>query len=169
MTSPSSHAGGKRRPGPWPAPAACAPHGRGTPHRRLLRRERDSARAPARDSHADFLIRWRGAAARQRSDRAGLGEDTHFRLPRFAHTAPGMALRHSPGHRARPPLEQTAVSQNRDIQIAIARIREYRADVGVARAPTLPAVTANGAVKGTASSSDRFPPRRTTSSMPRQM
>jgi multidrug efflux system outer membrane protein len=40
-------------------------------------------------------------------------------------------------------LVETAVSQNRNVQVAIARINEYRANVGIARAPLLPSVTLN--------------------------
>ncbi|HEX8725916.1 MAG TPA: efflux transporter outer membrane subunit [Gemmatimonadaceae bacterium] len=43
-------------------------------------------------------------------------------------------------------LVNTALRQNRDVQTAVARIREYRADAGVARAPLFPTVTANGSV-----------------------
>ncbi|HEU4989642.1 MAG TPA: efflux transporter outer membrane subunit [Gemmatimonadaceae bacterium] len=43
-------------------------------------------------------------------------------------------------------LVNTALRQNRDVQTAIARIREYRADAGVARAPLFPTVTANGSM-----------------------
>ncbi|HEU4699336.1 MAG TPA: efflux transporter outer membrane subunit [Gemmatimonadales bacterium] len=41
-------------------------------------------------------------------------------------------------------LVRTAVTQNRDLQAAAARIREYRALVGVARAPLFPSLTATG-------------------------
>ncbi len=37
----------------------------------------------------------------------------------------------------------TAVRQNRDLQVAVARIREFRAEVGVARGPLFPEVSAN--------------------------
>lgn len=43
-------------------------------------------------------------------------------------------------------LVNTALRQNRNLQTAIARIAEYRADVGAARAPLFPTVTANGSV-----------------------
>jgi len=43
-------------------------------------------------------------------------------------------------------LERTAISQNRDVEIAAARIREYRADLGIAQSSQGPTVTANGAV-----------------------
>jgi outer membrane protein, multidrug efflux system len=38
----------------------------------------------------------------------------------------------------------TALRQNRDLQVAVGRIREFRAEVGVARGPLFPEVTANG-------------------------
>jgi multidrug efflux system outer membrane protein len=40
-------------------------------------------------------------------------------------------------------LVETALRQNRDLQVAIARINEFRADVGIARGPLLPSVTLN--------------------------
>jgi multidrug efflux system outer membrane protein len=43
-------------------------------------------------------------------------------------------------------MEQTAVAQNRDVETAVARIREYRADVGTARAAGGPNINANAAV-----------------------
>jgi outer membrane protein, multidrug efflux system len=41
-------------------------------------------------------------------------------------------------------LVRTALRQNRDLQTAMGRIREFRAQVGVARAPLFPSLTANG-------------------------
>ena len=41
-------------------------------------------------------------------------------------------------------LVQVALRQNRDLATAKARIEEYRADVGLARAPLFPSLTANG-------------------------
>jgi outer membrane protein, multidrug efflux system len=43
-------------------------------------------------------------------------------------------------------LVNTALRQNLDLKTAVARIQEYQADVGVARAPLLPAATLNGSV-----------------------
>jgi multidrug efflux system outer membrane protein len=43
-------------------------------------------------------------------------------------------------------LVRTALRQNRDLQGAVARIREFRAEVGVARAPLFPSVSASGGV-----------------------
>lgn len=42
-------------------------------------------------------------------------------------------------------LVETALHQNRDLQGAVARIREFRAAVGVARAPLFPSISATGA------------------------
>ena len=42
-------------------------------------------------------------------------------------------------------LVEVALRQNRDLQVAVARINEFRASRGVARAPLLPSVTLNGA------------------------
>ena len=41
-------------------------------------------------------------------------------------------------------LVRTALTQNRDLQTAVGRIREFRAEVGIAKAPLLPTLTANG-------------------------
>ena len=43
-------------------------------------------------------------------------------------------------------LVRTALTQNRDLRTAVARIREFRAEVGVARAPLFPELSANGTV-----------------------
>lgn len=43
-------------------------------------------------------------------------------------------------------LVRTALRQNRDLQTAVGRIREFRAEVGIARAPLFPSLTANGSV-----------------------
>ncbi len=43
-------------------------------------------------------------------------------------------------------LVNTALRQNRNLQTAVARIQEYRADAGAARAPLFPSVSANGSV-----------------------
>lgn len=43
-------------------------------------------------------------------------------------------------------LVNTALKQNRNLLTAVARIQEYRAQAGVARAPLMPSVTANGSV-----------------------
>ncbi len=43
-------------------------------------------------------------------------------------------------------LVNTALRQNRNLQTAVARIQEYRADAGAARAPLFPSLTANGSV-----------------------
>ncbi|HET8650528.1 MAG TPA: efflux transporter outer membrane subunit [Gemmatimonadales bacterium] len=41
-------------------------------------------------------------------------------------------------------LVQTALHQNRELQQAVARIQEFRAEVGVARAPLFPSISASG-------------------------
>jgi len=43
-------------------------------------------------------------------------------------------------------LVQTALLQNRDLATAKARVQEFRADVGLARAPLFPSLTGNGSV-----------------------
>ena len=55
-------------------------------------------------------------------------------------------------------LVRTALGQNRDLQTAVARIREFRADVGVARAPLFPEVSANGSASKNQVAIGSFPP-----------
>ena len=55
-------------------------------------------------------------------------------------------------------LVRTALAQNRDLQTAISRIREFRADVGIARAPLFPSMTANGSVSTNQVAIGSFPP-----------
>ena len=57
-------------------------------------------------------------------------------------------------------LVETAVRQNREVQAAVARIREFRALVGVARAPLFPTVTINGTASTNQSVFGSFPPSR---------
>jgi outer membrane protein, multidrug efflux system len=57
-------------------------------------------------------------------------------------------------------LVETAVRQNREVQAAVARIREFRALVGVARAPLFPTVTINGSASTNQSVFGSFPPSR---------
>ena len=57
-------------------------------------------------------------------------------------------------------LVETAVRQNREVQAAVARIREFRALVGVARAPLFPTVTVNGSASTNQSVFGSFPPSR---------
>ena len=55
-------------------------------------------------------------------------------------------------------LVDLALSQNRDLRAAIARIKEFRADVGVARGPLLPSVTANASTSSNQVALGSFPP-----------
>ncbi len=55
-------------------------------------------------------------------------------------------------------LVRTALAQNRDLQTAISRIREFRSDVGIARAPLFPSLTANGSVSTNQVAIGSFPP-----------
>ena len=57
-------------------------------------------------------------------------------------------------------LVETAVRQNREVQAAVARIREFRALVGVARSPLFPTVTVNGSASTNQSVFGSFPPSR---------
>ena len=55
-------------------------------------------------------------------------------------------------------LVRTALNQNRDLQTAIARIREFRAEVGIARAPLFPEISVNGSVSTNQVAIGSFPP-----------
>ena len=55
-------------------------------------------------------------------------------------------------------LVDVALRQNRDIQMAVARINEFRADVGVARGPLVPSVTVNGSESTNQVALGAFPP-----------
>jgi len=55
-------------------------------------------------------------------------------------------------------LVDLALRQNRNLQLAAARISEYRAAVGVARAPLLPSVTLNGSESTNQVALGSFPP-----------
>jgi multidrug efflux system outer membrane protein len=55
-------------------------------------------------------------------------------------------------------LVETALRQNRDLQVAVARIDEFRADVGIARAPLLPSVTLNASEGANQIAFGAFPP-----------
>jgi multidrug efflux system outer membrane protein len=55
-------------------------------------------------------------------------------------------------------LVETAIRQSPSIQIAVARIREFRADLGIARAPLFPAATVNGSQSTNQVAFAAFPP-----------
>ncbi|MEP6571835.1 MAG: efflux transporter outer membrane subunit [Gemmatimonadota bacterium] len=55
-------------------------------------------------------------------------------------------------------LVHTAVQQNRDVQVAIGRIREFRGLVGVSRGPLLPSLTANASASTNQVAIGAFPP-----------
>jgi multidrug efflux system outer membrane protein len=55
-------------------------------------------------------------------------------------------------------LVETALRQNRNLQVAIARIEEYRADLGIARGPLLPSVTVNASEVSSQVALGFFPP-----------
>jgi len=57
-------------------------------------------------------------------------------------------------------LVRTALAQNRDLQTAVARIREFRSEVGIARAPLFPELSANGSVSTNQVAIGSFPPTR---------
>jgi multidrug efflux system outer membrane protein len=55
-------------------------------------------------------------------------------------------------------LIEIALRQNRDLQVAVARIDEFRADVGIARGPLLPSVTLNASEGTSQVAFGAFPP-----------
>ncbi|HEV8496518.1 MAG TPA: efflux transporter outer membrane subunit [Gemmatimonadaceae bacterium] len=55
-------------------------------------------------------------------------------------------------------LVETALRQNRDLRIAVARINEYRAELGIARAPLAPSVTLNASEGSSQVAFGAFPP-----------
>jgi multidrug efflux system outer membrane protein len=55
-------------------------------------------------------------------------------------------------------LVQTAVRQNRDVQVAIGRIREFRGLLGVARGPIFPSVSGNASASTNQVAIGAFPP-----------
>ena len=55
-------------------------------------------------------------------------------------------------------LIRTALRQNRNVQAAIGRIREYRADLGISRGPLLPSLTLNGSASTNQVAIGSFPP-----------
>ncbi|MFI5229167.1 MAG: efflux transporter outer membrane subunit [Gemmatimonadales bacterium] len=55
-------------------------------------------------------------------------------------------------------LVDVALQQNRDVQLAVARINEFRADVGVARGPLAPSVSVNGSESTNQVALGAFPP-----------
>jgi multidrug efflux system outer membrane protein len=55
-------------------------------------------------------------------------------------------------------LVRTALEQNRDLQLATARVREYRAEIGVARGDLFPQLTANGTRSTNRVAFGAFPP-----------
>ena len=57
-------------------------------------------------------------------------------------------------------LVETAVANNRDLQIAVARVREHRAQLGAARGDLFPQLSANGAYSTNQSIFGAFPPQK---------
>ena len=55
-------------------------------------------------------------------------------------------------------LVDVALRQNRDLRVAVARINEYRADIGIARGPQLPAVNLNATESSNQVALGSFPP-----------
>jgi outer membrane protein, multidrug efflux system len=55
-------------------------------------------------------------------------------------------------------LVEISLRQNRDLRVAVARIDEFRADVGIARGPLLPSITVNGAESTNQVALGSFPP-----------
>lgn len=57
-------------------------------------------------------------------------------------------------------LVRTAVANNRELRVAVGRVREYRAQVGVARADLFPQLSANGTASTNQSIFGAFPPQK---------
>jgi outer membrane protein, multidrug efflux system len=57
-------------------------------------------------------------------------------------------------------LVRTAVANNRSLRAAVARVREYRAQVGVARGDLFPQISANGAASHNQTIFGAFPPQK---------
>ncbi len=112
----------------YQAPAPLAPHAE-----LRLPRAADSTRA-----FFDSL-----AAARRRDSTTAAGTMNRMLV---ADSAAGVAWLDILRDTTLVRLVNTALRQNRDLQTAVARIQEYRADAGVARAALFPSVTANGAM-----------------------
>jgi outer membrane protein TolC len=55
-------------------------------------------------------------------------------------------------------LVDTAIRQNRDLRVAVARIDEFRADVGLARSPLLPSLSVNASEGSNQVALGAFPP-----------
>lgn len=55
-------------------------------------------------------------------------------------------------------LVRTALAQNRDLRTAVGRIREFRAEVGIARSPLFPELSANGSASTNQVAIGSFPP-----------
>ena len=83
------------------------------------------------------------AAARRRDSVAATATVNHMLV---ADSAAGVAWLDILRDTTLVRLVDRALRQNRDLQTAVARIEEYRADAGVARAALFPGVTANGSV-----------------------
>lgn len=57
-------------------------------------------------------------------------------------------------------LVRTALANNRELRVAVARVREYRAQLGVARAELFPQLSANGTASTNQSIFGAFPPQK---------
>jgi multidrug efflux system outer membrane protein len=57
-------------------------------------------------------------------------------------------------------LVETALANNRDLRVAIARVREYRAGLGAARGDLFPQISANGSYSTNQSIFGAFPPQK---------
>ena len=106
--------------------------------------ERASIRMPAASDSTRTFFDSLAAARRRDSAAAGGAPIAERRL--VADSLAGVAWLDILRDTALVRLVNTALHQNLDLQTAVARIQEYRADVGVARAPLLPTATLNGSV-----------------------
>ncbi len=97
------------------------------------------------------------AAARQRDSIAVAGTPIVQR-PLVIDTATGLSWVTILRDTTLLGLIHTALHQNRNLQTAVARVQEYRADAGVARSALLPTVSVNGSVSGNEVAFGAFPP-----------
>ncbi|MFI5311680.1 MAG: TolC family protein, partial [Gemmatimonadales bacterium] len=110
---------------------------------------------PAGDSSRAFFDSL--AAARRRDSSAVAGAPLTRQILSFDSLA-GVAWLDIVRDTTLVRLVETALRQNRTVQSAVARIREYRAMAGEARAPYLPTVTANGSISSQQVALGAIPP-----------
>jgi multidrug efflux system outer membrane protein len=111
--------------------------------------------APAGDSTRAFFD---SLAAARRRDSVAVGDARLARQTLAFDSLAGVAWLDLIRDTTLVRLVETALRQNRTLQSAVARIREYRAVALEARAPLFPTVTANGSVSSQQIALGAFPP-----------